>query len=156
MGELLKDFRFSYPLLKILKMTDKNDSADSEPEITPKKAWALKMMHDKDMLKTPCFKETMTYSIGSTTLVAVAYNFTTSKNPQFLIKYVYPVSFFASWFLCRYAHHAHSIRHRKMVETIGSDKFSEYSKLTPEERRIKDEEWVQNIKKTKVKDFRDD
>ena len=55
------------------------------------------MMHDKDMLKTPCFKETMMYSIGSTTLVTVAYNFTTSKNPQFLIKYVYPVSFFASW-----------------------------------------------------------
>ena len=43
-----------------------------------------------------------------------------------------------------------------MVETIGSDKFSEYSRMTPEERRIKDEEWVKNIKKTKVKDFRDD
>jgi len=137
-------------------MTDKNDSADSEPEITPKKPWELKMMHDKDMLKTPCFKETMMYSIGSTTLVTVAYNFTTSKNPQFLIKYVYPVSFFASWFLCRYAHHAHSIRHRKMVETIGSDKFSEYSRMTPEERRIKDEEWAKNIKRTRVKDLRDD
>ena len=57
----------------------------------------IKMMHGKDMLKTPCFKETMMYSIGSTTLVTVAYNFTTSKNPQFLIKYVYPVTFFASW-----------------------------------------------------------
>ena len=55
------------------------------------------MMHDKDMLKTPCFKETMMYSIGSTTLVTVAYNFTTSKNPSFLIKYVYPVTFFGSW-----------------------------------------------------------
>ena len=57
----------------------------------------LKMMHGKDMLKTPCFKETMMYSIGSTTLVTVAYNFTTSKNPSFLIKYVYPVTFFGSW-----------------------------------------------------------
>ena len=43
-----------------------------------------------------------------------------------------------------------------MVETIGSDKFSEHSKMTPEERRIKDEEWVKNIQRTKVKDFRDD
>ena len=43
-----------------------------------------------------------------------------------------------------------------MVEAIGSDKFSEYSRMTPEERRIKDEEWVKNIKRTKVKDFRDD
>ena len=43
-----------------------------------------------------------------------------------------------------------------MVETIGSDKFSEYSKMSPEERRIKDEEWVKNIKRTREKNFRDD
>ena len=43
-----------------------------------------------------------------------------------------------------------------MVETIGSDKFSEYSRMTPEERRIKDEEWAKNIKRTRVKELRDD
>ena len=43
-----------------------------------------------------------------------------------------------------------------MKEAIGSDKFSEYTSLTPEERQKRDEEWAKSIKKTRPKDYRDD
>ena len=43
-----------------------------------------------------------------------------------------------------------------MKELIGTDKFSEYAKMSPEERQTKDEEWAKRIKKTRPKDYRDD
>ena len=47
-------------------------------------------------------------------------------------------------------------RHKEAEELLSSEMFSEYSRMTPEERRKKDLEWLKNIKRTKVKDFRDD
>ncbi len=47
------------------------------------------MFNGTDLSKTPCFKETMMATIGSSTLVAVAYNFATSKNPVKYFAFTY-------------------------------------------------------------------
>ena len=49
-----------------------------------------------DMLKTPCFKETMMGSIGITTILAVGYNFATSKSPKRILQIVFPISYFGN------------------------------------------------------------
>ena len=59
-------------------------------------------------------------------------------------------------FICRYKHNSMARRHKEAEELLSSEMFSEYSRMTPEERRKKDLEWLKNIKRTKVKDFRDD
>ncbi len=51
----------------------------------------------KDMVKVPCFKETLMNSIGATAIVGVVYNFATSRNPGKICAVVYPVSFFGTW-----------------------------------------------------------
>lgn len=48
------------------------------------------------------------------------------------------------------------MQQREMQEAIGSGKLSEYSRLSPTERRKKDQEWVEGLRRSRPKDYRDD
>ena len=59
-------------------------------------------------------------------------------------------------FYCRYNYRKAVMQQREMQEAIGSGKLSEYSRLSPAERRKKDQEWVESLRRSRPKDYRDD
>ncbi len=45
---------------------------------------------------------------------------------------------------------------RQMKKILGSEAYSDYSRLSPEEKEKLDQEWAKNVKRTRPKDYRDD
>ena len=59
-------------------------------------------------------------------------------------------------FYCRYHYRKAVMQQREMHEALGSGKLSEYSRLSPAERKKKDQEWVDSLRRSRPKDYRDD
>lgn len=106
--------------MDIEKGKSKNTDPDpSNIEVTEKvefPSWAEESQDEKtsdysftvrgtDMLKVPCFKSTMMYSIGSGMLTGIAYNLGTSRPPGKIAFGTYAVVYFGSWIYCRLNYH---------------------------------------------------
>ena len=74
-----------------------------ETEDENKKDWSFSI-RGTNMLKVPCFKPTMMYSIGSAMLTGIAYNLATSKPPGKIVLVTYGVVMWSTWITCRYNH----------------------------------------------------
>ena len=106
------------------------DSDLSNIEVTEKievPSWAEQSQDEKssdysftirgtNMLKVPCFKSTMMYSIGSGMLTGIAYNLGTSRPPGKIAFGTYTIVLFGSWIYCRY-----NYRKRKLLQVNNTE-----------------------------------